>query len=99
MTQEEYYKRMNALRDEEGELLRKKVSLKKEYIYSLPYKAGDKVTVKNFGECWIKKIDVADYGKITLDVFPKKKNGERSKAYRSLWYMDVNDIIVNGQDL
>lgn len=99
MTQEEYYKRMSALRDEESALFRKKVSLKKEYIDSLPYKVGDKVTVKNFGECWIKRIDVADYGKVTLDVFPKKKNGECSKAYRSLCYMDVNDIIVNGQDL
>lgn len=99
MTQEEYYKRMSALHDEESALFRKKVSLKKEYIDSLPYKVGDKVTGKNFGECWIKSIYVADYGKVTLDVFPKKKNGERSKAYRSLWCLDVNDIVVNEQDL
>ena len=99
MTHEEYFKRMYALQDEEVALLRKKRSLQKEFVDGLPYKVGDKVTVKNFGECWIKRISVTDYGKIALDVFPKKKNGERSKAYRTLWYLDVNDIVVNEQDL
>lgn len=95
MTREEFNKRISLIKNEEAKLSKKLISLRKEFIQELPFKVGDKVSVRNYGEGWIKFISVNDYCKISLKVCLPKKNGEPSKSYRCLWFLDVTDITKN----
>lgn len=68
-----------------------------EYIKSLPYKVGDKVSCSRCDVCWIKSI-VPDRGyrgyngEIDVRINPAKKDGTRSNREFVLWSMEINSI-------
>lgn len=94
MTQEEFWQQLQTLRSEAKSVAAKKSALKKEYLNSLSYKKGDKVMIKDVGECWLKEIALSEdiYNKLDVSVFFKKLDGEPSKRYHWLGYIDINDI-------
>ena len=68
-----------------------------EYIKSLPYKVGDKVSCSRCDVCWITSITPergrSGYtGKIEVRVNPAKKDGTRSNREFVLWSMEVDSI-------
>lgn len=68
-----------------------------EYIKSLPYKVGDKVSCSRCDVCWITSITPergrSGYtGKIEVRINPAKKDGTRSKREFVLWSMEVDSI-------
>ena len=69
----------------------------KEYIESLPYKVGDKVSCSRCDVCWIKSIVPESCwgkynGKIEVRINPAKKDGTRSNREFVLWSMEVDSI-------
>lgn len=69
----------------------------KEYIESLPYKVGDKVSCSRCSVCWIASIVPercrSDYtGKIDVRINPAKKDGTRSNREFVLWSMEIDSI-------
>lgn len=69
----------------------------KEYIESLPYKVGDKVSCSRHDICWIASITPERYcsgytGKIEVRINPAKKDGTRSNREFVLWSMEVDSI-------
>lgn len=69
----------------------------KEYIESLPYKVGEKVSCSRCDVCWIKSIvpekSYRDYtGKIKVIINPAKKDGTRSNREFVLWSMEIDSI-------
>ena len=68
-----------------------------EYIKSLPYKVGDKVSCSRCDVCWIKSI-VPDRGcrsyngKIDVRINPANKDGTRSNREFVLWSMEIDSI-------
>lgn len=69
----------------------------KEYIESLPYKVGDKVSCSRCDVCWIASIiperDCARYsGMIEVRINPPKKDGTRSNREFVLWSMEIDSI-------
>lgn len=69
----------------------------KEYIKSLPYKVGDKVSCRRFDVCWIASIVPEKYGKrftgeIEVRVNPAKKDGTRSNREFILYYGVIDSI-------
>lgn len=87
-----FCEQMLKIREEESVLFSKKTALKKEYVESLPFKIGDKVEVKGYGIGWVETIRINDYGSVELTYYPPKKNGEKSRKYRNVWYVKVEDI-------
>ena len=68
-----------------------------EYIKSLPYKVGDKVSYSRRDVCWIASITpercCSGYtGKIEVRINPAKEYGTRSKIELILWSRDVDSI-------
>lgn len=68
-----------------------------DYIESLPYKVGDKVSCSRCDVCWIKSIvpgkSYGDYtGKIEVRINPAKKDGTRSNRLFVLFGMEVDSI-------
>lgn len=68
-----------------------------EYIKSLPYKVGDKVSCSRCDVCWITSITPergrSSYtGKIEVRVNPAKKDGTRSNREFVLWSMEIDSI-------
>lgn len=68
-----------------------------DYIESLPYKVGDKVSCSRCNVCWITSIvpkrNYGGYnGKIEVRINPAKKDGTRSNREFVLWDMEVNSI-------
>ena len=68
-----------------------------DYIESLPYKAGDKVSCSRCDVCWIISIvperGHSGYnGEIEVRINPAKKDGTRSKREFVLWGMEVDSI-------
>lgn len=92
MKLEDFYKQMNALKDEERKITSKMFALKRKYVEELPFKVGDKVEIKGYGIGWLKEIRVADYGKLQVDYYPPKKNGEKSGKYQCSWNVEVENI-------
>lgn len=92
MKYEDFYKQMNALKDEERKIISEMYALKRKYISELPFKVGDKVEIKDFGIGWIKEIKVSDYVFLHVDFYPPKKNGEKSNKYRCAWSVKLEDI-------
>lgn len=92
MKYEDFYKQMNALKDEERKVTSKMFDLKRKYISELPFKPGDKVEIKGFGIGWIKGIKMTNYGYLQVDFYPPKKNGEKSNKYRCAWNVKLEDI-------
>lgn len=69
----------------------------KEYIESLPYKVGDKVSCSRCDICWITSIvpqkGYSGYnGEIEVRINPAKKDGTRSNREFVLWSMEVDSI-------
>ena len=68
-----------------------------DYIESLPYKVGDKVSCSRCNVCWIKSIvperSCGRYsGEIEVRVNPSKKDGTRSNKEYVLWSMEIDSI-------
>ena len=68
-----------------------------DYIRSLPYKIGDKVSCCRCDVCWIKSIVpervCSGYnGEIEVRVNPAKKDGTRSNRELVLWSMEIDSI-------
>lgn len=68
-----------------------------DYIESLPYKVGDKVSCSRCDVCWIKSIvpekSYRGYtGKIEVRINPAKKDGTRSNREFVLWNMEIDSI-------
>lgn len=69
----------------------------KEYIESLPYKVGDKVSCTRCDVCWIESITPEQYnsyytGDIVIRINPAKKDGTRSNRLFVLFGMEVDSI-------
>ena len=69
----------------------------KEYIESLPYKVGDKVSCSRCDVCWIASIvperNYARYsGMIEVRINPAKKDETRSNREFVLWSMEIDSI-------
>lgn len=94
MKYEDYHKQMRALKDEERKVHSKMYALKAAYIKELPFKVGDKVEIKGEGVGWIKRIDVSDYGTLTITYYPPKKNGEKSNRYCNAWSVKLEDVKI-----
>lgn len=69
-----------------------------DYIESLPYKVGDKVSCSRCDVCWITSIvpgrcSSGYNGKIEVRVNPSKKDGTRSNREFVLWMrMEIDSI-------
>ena len=68
-----------------------------DYIESLPYKAGDKVSCLRCDVCWIASIVPEKYrnrftGNIEVRVNPAKKDGTRSNREFVLYYGEIDSI-------
>lgn len=69
----------------------------KEYIESLPYKVGDKVSCSRCDVCWIASIiPMKGYkgytGEIDVRINPAKKDGTRSNREFVLYSFEVDSI-------
>ena len=68
-----------------------------DYIRSLPYKIGDKVSCYRCDVCWIESIVPKRYysgysGEIEVRINPAKKDGNRSKRYYLIDSWEVDTI-------
>ncbi len=68
-----------------------------DYIETLPYKVGDKVSCSKCDVCWITSIvPKKGYriynGEIEVRINPAKKDGTRSNREFVLWSMEVDSI-------
>ena len=68
-----------------------------DYIESLPYKVGDKVSCSRCDVCWIASIVPERFcgdhnGEIEVRVNPAKKNGTRSNREFVLWNTEIDSI-------
>lgn len=68
-----------------------------DYIESLPYKEGDKVSCSRCDVCWIASIVPEKYrncftGDIEVRVNPAKKDGTRSNREFILYYGEIDSI-------
>ena len=68
-----------------------------DYIESLPYKIGDKVSCSRCDVCWIASIvperNYERYsGMIEVRINPAKKDGTRSNREFVLWSMEIDSI-------
>lgn len=69
----------------------------KEYIKSLPYKVGDKVSCCRCDVCWIASIVPEKYrdrftGDIEVRINPAKKDGTRYNREFVLYYGEIDSI-------
>ena len=81
---------INAANDE----IRSRVN---DYIESLLYKVGDKVSCSRCDVCWITRIvpkrGYSGYnGEIEVIINPAKKDGTRSNREFVLWSMEIDSI-------
>lgn len=68
-----------------------------QYIETLPYKVGDKVSCRRCDVCWIASIVPKKYGKhftgdIEVRVNPAKKDDTRSNREFVLFYGKIDSI-------
>lgn len=68
-----------------------------DYIESLPYKLGDKVSCSRCDVCWISSIVPEKYrnrftGEIEVRINPAKKDGTRSNREFLLFYKEIDSI-------
>ncbi len=68
-----------------------------QYIETLPYKVGDKVSCRRCDVCWIVSIVPEKYnnhftGEIEVRVNPAKKDGTRSIREFVLWCSEIDSI-------
>lgn len=68
-----------------------------QYIETLPYKVGDKVSCLRYDVCWISSIIPEKYnnrftGEIEVRVNPAKKDGTRSIREFVLWSCEIDSI-------
>lgn len=94
MKYEDYYKQMNALKDEERKITSKMRELKKKYIDELPFKIDDKVEIKDYGIGWISSIILGGSGNLRIRYHPPKRNGEKSKNYHDAYGVKLEDVKI-----
>ena len=75
-----------------------------DYIESLPYKVGDKVSCSRCDVCWITSIvpkrGYSGYnGEIVVRINPAKKDGTRSNREFVLWNMEIDKTEPIEEDL
>ena len=68
-----------------------------QYIETLPYKVGDKVSCSRCDVCWITSIVPEKYrnrftGDIEVRINPAKKDGTRSNREFVLYYREIDSI-------
>ena len=68
-----------------------------EYIESLPYKVGDKVSCSRCDVCWIssivpERVYKGYTGEIDVRINPAKKDGTRSNREFVLFSMEIDSI-------
>ena len=68
-----------------------------DYIESLPYELGDKVSCSRFDVCWISSIVPEKYrnrftGEIEVRINPAKKDGTRYNREFILYYSEIDSI-------
>ena len=68
-----------------------------DYIESLPYKVGDKVSCSRWDVCWIasivpKRVYKCYTGEIDVRINPAKKDGTRSNREFVLLSMEIDSI-------
>lgn len=68
-----------------------------QYIETLPYKVGDKVSCLRCDVCWISSIIPEKFnnhftGEIEVRVNPAKKDGTRSNREFVLYYGEIDSI-------
>ena len=68
-----------------------------DYIESLPYKVGDKVSCSRCDVCWIasivpERVYKGYTGKIEVRINPAKKDGTRSNREFVLFSMEIDSI-------
>lgn len=94
MTKEELkvkvYKQLSIINDANNEIY----SYVNDYIESLPYKVGDKVSCSRCDVCWISSIiPMKGYtGEIDVRINPAKKDGTRSNREFVLLSMEIDSI-------
>lgn len=98
MTIEEFRKKVMDFNEQEAKIHNKKLRFKAEFISKLPYKVGDKVFVEGLGKGWLRSVSITDYGRLTVSLYPVKKNGEPSKKFLCSSHLDLNDVILDGKD-
>lgn len=86
-------KQLNIINDANDEIC----SYVNDYIESLPYKVGDKVSCSRCDVCWIVSIaperSYHGYtGNIVVRINPAKKDGTRSNREFVLWSMEIDSI-------
>ena len=86
-------KQLSIIKDANDEIC----SYVNDYIESLPYKVGDKVSCSRCDVCWIARIFpercYRGYtGKIDVIINPAKKDGTRSNREFVLWSMEIDSI-------
>ena len=87
-------KQLNIINDANDEIC----SCVNDYIESLPYKVGDKVSCSRCDVSWIESITPEQYnscyytGDIVIRINPAKKDGTRSNRLFVLFGMEVDSI-------
>lgn len=94
MNKQEFEKKLAEFREERRKVMNDLYKFIQDYLSSLPFKKDSKVITKEFGECWIKRVSFVRYGVVNLEVFLQKNNGEKSKVYRTIWGVNVEDVEV-----
>ena len=97
MTKEELEAKVSIQKDIISNAKRQICKYVEEYIESLPYKVGDKVSCSRCDVCWITSIVPKRYysgynGEIDVRIKPAKKDGTRSNREFVLWATEIDSI-------
>lgn len=94
MTKEELQKQVSEWNSVKMHANKQIYSAVMDYINSLPYKDGDKVSTSRVEVCWIASIrpEKGSTGRIEVRVNPAKKDGTRSNREWVLWASEVDNI-------
>ena len=97
MTKEEFKAKVDKQQSSINDANHEIYSCVNDYIESLPYKVGDKVSCSRCDVCWIVSIVPEKYinlftGNIEVRVNPAKKDGTRSNTEFVLFYGGIDSI-------
>ena len=86
MKHNEYYKKLEALKEEMR-------NLENKYIEELPFHANDKIKIRGEFAGWLLLVKPCLSGRVEIWFAPPKKNGEQSNSTRTM-YLNIKDIEV-----
>ena len=94
MTKEELQKQVSEWNSVKAHANEQIYSAVMDYINSLPYKEGGKVSTSRADVCWITSIrpEKGCTGRIEVRINPAKKDGTRSNREWVLWASEVGSI-------